>query len=116
MKKIDEAIAKITKEAMEIGHPYAIFLEEHLTEICMTDRVAEKLLAEDRSLKTHVNDVVAEMRKAAEKNRKGNTGGVGLSDEEAFRRVEGYYRIQPEDKKRIAAAPGVIDLSDFLEV
>lgn len=116
MKKTDEAIAKITKEAMEAGHPYAIFLEEHLTEICTNDKVAEKLLAPDKSLKEHAGEIIAEKRKEADKNRKGNTGGAGISDEEAFRRVEEYYEIQPEDKKKAAPIPGVINLSDFLEV
>ena len=116
MSKIDEAIAKITEEAMAVGHPYAIFLEEHLTSICTSETVAEKLMSPEKNLKKHVQDIITEKRKEAEKNRKGNTGGAGLSDEEAYRRVEEYYGIRVEDKKRIVAAPGVIDLSDFLEV
>ena len=117
MSKIDEAVAKITGEAMSIGHPYAIFLEEHLTSICTTDQVADKLLDPAKDLKKHVNDIITEKRKEAEKNRKGNVGGAGLSDDEAFRRVEEYYGIRPEDQKPVAESiSGVINLSDFLEV
>lgn len=117
MSKIDKAIAKITGEAMAIGSPYAIFLEEHLTEICTNDIVAGKLLANGKSLKSHVDDIVTEMREEAKKAKKGNVGCAGISDVEAFRRVEEYYEIKPEDKKYAAApAPGVINLSDFLEV
>ncbi len=50
-KKTDEAIAKITAEALEINNSFAIFIEEHLTSICTTDKVADKLLAEDKHLK-----------------------------------------------------------------
>ena len=117
MSKIDEAIAKITDEAMSIGHPYAVFLEEHLTSICTTETVAEKLLNPQKGLKKHVDDIIAEKRKEAEKNRKGNTGGAGITDEEAYRRVEEYYGIRAEDQRSAAApVPGVINLSDFLEV
>lgn len=100
-----------------MGNPYATFLEEHLTEICTNDIVAGKLLAEGKDLKNHVDDIVARMREEAKKTKKGNTGYAGISDDEAFRCVEEYYEIQPEDKKKTAApAPGVINLSDFLEV
>ena len=117
MSKIDEAIAKITSEAMAVGHPYALFLEEHLTELCTTEAVAEKLLNPQKGLKKHVDDIIAEKRKEADKSRKGNIGSAGLSDEEAYRRVEEYYGIRPEDQKiATAPVPGVINLSDFLEV
>lgn len=117
MGKIDEAIAKITAEAMEMGNPYATFIEEHLTEICTNDRVAEKLLAKDKSLKEHIEDVINQMREKAKKNKKGNVGCAGISDSDAYQKAEEYYGIQQKDKKRTTAlAAGVIDLSDFLEV
>lgn len=42
--KQDQAIAKITSEAMEMKNNFAIFIKEHLTGICTNDKVADKLL------------------------------------------------------------------------
>lgn len=107
---IDQAIAKITKEALEIGHPYATFLEEHLTELCTTESVAKKLLQPNKHLKEHVDAVIQKMRNQAKQNQKGNTGTAGISDKEAYWGVEAYYGITQEATKKA----DIIDLSSFL--
>ena len=48
---IDKAIEKLTKEMMKLNNPFAQAIEEHLTEICTSDAVAEKILQEGKSLK-----------------------------------------------------------------
>ena len=40
---IDKAIEKLTKEMMKLNDPFAQAIEEHLTEICTSDAVAEKI-------------------------------------------------------------------------
>lgn len=51
---INSAIAKITEEALSIKDAFSQMIEEHLTDICKTDAVATKLLAENKSLKAFV--------------------------------------------------------------
>ncbi len=89
---IDKAIAHITEQAMEIKHPFATFIEEHLTNICTTEDIANKLLDESKDLKEFCKNQLDEMREEA---RKGGTGlqGAGLPDAEFYRRVENYYNI-----------------------
>ena len=48
---IDKAIAKLTQEMMEANDPVIQMIEEHLTEVCTTDEIAEKILAEGKTLK-----------------------------------------------------------------
>ena len=43
---IDKAIEKLTKEMMKLNNPFAQAIEEHLTEICTSDAVADKILQE----------------------------------------------------------------------
>ena len=43
---IDKAIEKLTKEMMKLNNTFAQEIEEHLTEICTSDAVAEKILQE----------------------------------------------------------------------
>ena len=50
--------AKITEEAMAIGDPMAIAIEEHLTARCTNTQIAEKLLAEDKSLKKAIDVIM----------------------------------------------------------
>ena len=47
---INSAIAKITEEALSIKDAFSQMIEEYLTDICKTDAVATKLLAENKSL------------------------------------------------------------------
>ena len=63
---INKAIEKITKEAMDMNDPFAFFIEEHLTEMCTSNTVAEKLLAEDKSIKKIANQIRNKMEKEAQ--------------------------------------------------
>lgn len=112
---IDKAIAKITDEMMKINHPFAVFIEEYLTSICTNDRVAEKLLNPQKSLKEFVDKTIDEMRKVAQR---GGSGAqiAGAPDEEFYRRAETYYGITEEDKaaKKKAIKADVIDITQFL--
>ncbi len=110
-KKTDEAIAKITAEAMEINNNFAIFIEEHLTSICTKDKVADKLLAEDKKLKDFCKKCESEARKRARKQ--GNGFQInGLPDQEYKDMVEAYYGITSEDKAK--SAGNIIDITDLL--
>lgn len=110
--KQDQAIAKITSEAMEMKNNFAIFIEEHLTGICTNDKVAEKLLA-GKPLKEFCKRCEKEAR---EKAREQGSGFqiAGLPDQEYFDRVEAFYGITAEDLTDAAAPSGVIDIMSFL--
>ena len=60
---IDKAIKKITEEMMKIDSPLAQGIGEHLTEVCKSNDVAEKLLEESKSLKTLCDNITAEAKK-----------------------------------------------------
>lgn len=83
----DKAIAKITDEAMKINDPMAFAIEEHLTKKCTTNAVAEKLLAEDKSLRQAYDMIWAEARK----RKKGNCAYI--PPEEVYEMVDKYYGI-----------------------
>ena len=68
---IDKAIEKLTKEMMKLNNPFAQAIEEHLTEICTSDAVAEKILQEGKSLKAACDSI----REVAKKN------AVGASEQ-----------------------------------
>lgn len=112
----NKAIAKTTDEMMKNGHPFAIFIEEYLTRICINKSVAEKLLDPEKSLDKFVNKVISDMKEIAQKNRTGNAGIAGAPDEEFFRMVEEYYGITEEDKVGTMedTRTNVIDITDFL--
>ncbi len=94
---IDKAIAKITGEMMKIDTPLAIGIEEHLTEVCKSENVAEKLLDEGKSLKTCCDKVTAEARKRAKNN------VYAFPSDEVYAMVDEYYGISnvPEPAKKI---------------
>lgn len=107
----DKAIAKITEEALKINNAFSIFIEEHLTNICTTNEVAQKLLVEDKNLADFCKKCEAEARERA----KAQGGGFqinGLPDAEYFEMAEEYYNITPEDKKQ--RSQNVVDFSDFI--
>ena len=85
--KTDRAIAKITDEAMKINNPIAIALEEHLTQKCTSDTVADLLLAEDKQLRKIIGDIRAEARKQAQ------DGCAEIPDEEVYAMVDRYYGL-----------------------
>lgn len=88
--KIDAAIAKITKEAMEINDPIAFAIEEHLTEICTNSSIAMKILEEDKKLKEAHEKLWAEARKR-------KTGNCAyIPPKEAYAMIDEYYGITPQ--------------------
>ncbi len=109
---IDKAIARITDEMMKIDTPHAVAVEEHLTEICKTDAVAEKLLDESKSLEGFLDLLLEE----AKKRKKGNVAYI--APDEVWQMVEEYYGITEEDKQ-IASydqkpAEDIIDITALL--
>ena len=103
----DRAIARITEECQ--NKDYLIPFEEYLTSI-MTDRVAEKVLDEKKTLQGCFD----EMKKTAEKHmvRNGNVGTACIPPEEGFSIVRDYYGIDLAENAN--QVPGVIDIMDFL--
>lgn len=113
--KTDQAIEKITNEALALKNNFAIFIEEHLTRICTTDRVAGKLLA-GKPLKEFCTSCQKEAIKMAQAQ---GTGFqiAGLPDQEYLELVEAFYGITAEDKATAAREPAagdVIDITAFL--
>lgn len=105
---IDKAIAKITKEMMELDNDFARFIEEYLTGICTTERVAEKLLDPGKSLKEFVEKVTSEYEEKAKKQGHG-CQAVGAPDGYFFKRAEEYYGIG-----FAKTSPPKIDVMDLL--
>lgn len=104
---IDKAIEKITKEAMAIDDPVAFAIEEHLTEMCTSNSVAMKILAEDKKLK----DVYDALWKEASKRKKGNRAFIPPA--EAFEIIDKYYGITSQASApagRSKARTNVLDL------
>lgn len=89
----DKAIAKITDEAMKIDDPMAFAIEEHLTSLCTSDRAAQLLLAEDKTLKGAYDKVWAE----AKKRKKGNCAFI--PPEEVYEMVDKYYGLDQIGRK-----------------
>lgn len=84
---IDKAIARVTEEMMKIDDPLAQLVEEHLTEVCITERVAEKLLDPKKTLKEAHKKIWEEARR----RKKGN--GAYIPDQEIYEMVDEYYGI-----------------------
>ena len=103
----DRAIARITEECQK--KEYLIPFEEYLTSI-MTDKIAEKVLDEKKSLQGCFD----KMKETAEKHmvRNGNIGTAYIPPEEGFAIIRDYYGIDITTKT--SPEPGVIDIMDFL--
>lgn len=99
---IDKAIAKITDEMMKIDTPLAQGIEEHLTGICKSKAVAEKILNPEKKLADICKTVTGEAKKRAK------SGVAYIPPDEVFRMVDEYYGI--------GAAPAKerIDIMDLL--
>ena len=102
----DKAIAKITAEAMAIDDPLAFAIEEYLTDRCTTNAAAEKLLAENKTLKQIYDKIWSEARK----RRKGQVAFI--PPEEVFRMIDEYYGLNQKAAPTKAAADrvNVLDL------
>ena len=106
----DKAIAKITEEAMKIDDPVAFAIEEHLTQLCTSNTVAEKLLAEDKSLKQAYDNVWAEARK----RKKGNCAYI--PPEEDYEMVDKYYGLDQTGRKLAKKQEPAADRIDVLDL
>ena len=95
----NRAIAKLTGECEK--KEYLIPFEEYLTGI-MTDKVAEKVLEEKKSLQGAF-DNMKKIARARAKN-----GCAYIPPEEGFRIIRDYYKIEKEEKE------SVIDITDLL--
>ena len=109
---IDKAIEKITREAMDMGDPFAFFIEEHLTELCTSEAVAQKLLAEDKGIKKIATKIRNQMEKEAKEANPGKRSAWwGAPDAKLLKMVDEYYGLNeettaPEQKEHI----NVLDL------
>lgn len=103
---MDQAIAHITEQMMELDDPLVQKIEEHLTAICTTDAVARKLLKKEKTLK----ELKDQIWKRAEQQRKQNI--AVLPSDEVYAMAEKYYEITEQDKA--AAQSGMIDIRDLL--
>lgn len=88
---INKAIEQITEEANAINNAFAIFCEEHLTDLCTTDIIAEKLMNSKKSLKEFCKKCEDEA-KAGVKNKTGVQIN-GKPDAEYYREIEEYYEL-----------------------
>lgn len=103
--KIGKAIKKITEEMMENQNNTAIrVIEEHLTSICTTNEVAEKILNEEKTLRGALEAI----RNEAQKEKVGNCACI--DDKRGFEIVEKYFGIEEEDKK----FNKIIDIIDLI--
>lgn len=99
----DRAIARITEECQKKEH--LIPFEEYLTSI-MTDRVAEKVLDEKKTLQ----GCFEKMQGIARSRAKG--GCAYIPPDEGFSIIRDYYGIDLAEKS--SPEPDVIDIMDFL--
>lgn len=104
---IDKAIAHITEQMIQLNLPLVQLIEEHLTSICTTEAVAEKLLAKDKCLR-ELNDTIWS---EAEKRKSGK--GAYIPEPEIFAMAEAYYGITEADKNTSGSAD-VIDILDLI--
>ena len=100
----DKAIARITDEMMAINTRNAIAIEEYLTNKCKSDEIANKLLAERKTLK----NCLAHCKKKAQPQAK--NGGAMVTDEEVYEWVDEYYGITGIE----AESAEVIDIMSLL--
>lgn len=103
-ERTDRAIAKITDEMMKLEDPIAQGIEEHLTDICTNDIIAEKILAADKTVKSACDA----LWKEAKKRRKGNSAYIPM--EEAFLIIEKCFGITEDDKEPPVNECGTVDL------
>ena len=91
----------------------AIAIEEHLTARCANTQIAEKLLAEDKSLKKAIDVIMQKARKIASENRKGNTGRAVISDADAYKMVDEYYGLDEQAAPEKRPASQRVDVLDL---
>ena len=79
-------------------------IEEHLTSICTTNEVAEKILNEEKTLRGALEAIKNE----AQKEKIGNCAFI--DDKRGFEIVEKYFGIDEENKK----TNKIIDIIDLI--
>ena len=105
MSKIDDAIARITKECDR--KDYLIPFKKYLIEICTNDEVAEKILNSEKSLEEGFFKL---QETAAERMVKQDKIGTScMISDEAFQIIRAYYGIELSEIK-----PAIIDVLDLL--
>lgn len=100
----NKAIAKITDEMMAINTRNAIAIEEYLTNKCKSDEIANKILAEGKTLSDCIKHCKAKARPQAEKN------CAMITAEEVYEWVDEYYGIAGVE----AESAEVIDIMSLL--
>lgn len=104
---IDKAIEKITTEAMDMNDPFAFFIEEHLTEMCTSDAVAQKLLADDKSIRKIATRIRNQMEKEAKEANPGRRAAWwGAPDAKLLKMVDEYFGLD-----QIASEPEQEDIN-----
>lgn len=98
----DQAIAKMAEEIK--GKDHLIPFEEYLTGICTTDDVAEKILAEGKSLEK----CFRHMEGIARKRKTGNFAYI--PPEEGFSIIREYYGIKNKPAERKTETVDIMDL------
>lgn len=95
-RKTNEAIAKITEESTALGDALSQQIEEHLTEICITDAVADKILAQPDLIKKIGEKLTKEAKSKAKKTSGGSF--YYMSPLEAYQMIEEFCGITADDK------------------
>lgn len=103
---INEAIAKITEEALAINNPAVTAIEEYLTDNCKTDEYAKALLNQEKTLKGCWDEITKKAREKAVNNT------AVLSAEEVFNIAEKYFDIT--ETPHISYASKVVNILDVL--
>ena len=106
--KQDQASAKMAEECQE--KEYLIPFEEYLTSIC-TDRVAEKILADGKTLQGCYNHLIAEAEKKLKTKNRNQC--IVMRGEEGIEIIQKYFGITEEDLDTKEPS-GVIDIMSFL--
>lgn len=107
--KADLAAEKMAKECQ--GKDYLIPFEEYLTSICTADAVADKILADGKTLQGAFD----KMKEIARKRQHG--GCAYIPPEEGFEIIREYYGITGADVSPVPVKhvdADVIDITDFL--
>ena len=103
---INDAIAKITEEALKINNPAVTAVEEFLTDHCKTEEYAKALLNPKKNLKGCWDEITKKAREKAANNT------AVLSAEEVFNIAEKYFDIT--ETPHISYASKVVNILDVL--
>lgn len=106
---INKAIAKITEEAMAINDPVAFGIEEHLTEMCTSNAIAAKILADGKCLKEIYNKVWSE----AKRRRTNGKNCVFIPPKEVYAMIDEYYDLDEQAAPEKRPASQRVDVLDL---